>query len=100
MPLDLNLYSAFLFGLSKDDRITVWHMAALFGIIQLSENNDIKAPIYISRKKVMELSHINNFVTYHKCIKELQKFGYIEYFPSYHPAIGSRVQLILLDKQA
>ena len=93
MALDLNKYKAFLFAVIKDSRITVWHMAALFGIIQLSTDNDISAPIYISRKKVMELSHINNFVTYHKCIKELQEFGYIQYFPSYHPGIGSKVYL-------
>ena len=96
MPLDLNVYKAFLFGLSKDDRVTVWHMAALFGIIQLAVSNDISAPIYISRKKVMELAHINNFMTYHKCIKELQELGYIRYLPSYHPGIGSKIQL--LDK--
>jgi len=94
MPPDLNIYKSFLLAVSKDNRLTVWHMAALFGIIQLSAGNDIKAPIYISRKKVMELSHINNFVTYHKCIKELQQLGYIEYFPSYHPAIGSKVYIL------
>jgi len=94
MPLDLNVYKNLLLALSKDEKVTVWHMAALFGIIQLSDSNDIKAPICISRKKVMELSHINNFVTYHKCIKELQKFGYIQYFPSYHPAIGSKVYIL------
>jgi hypothetical protein len=94
MALDLNVYKAFLFTVIKDSRITVWHMAALLGIIQLAKDNDISAPIYISRKKVMELSHINNFVTYHKCIKELQELGYIQYFPSYHPAIGSRVHLL------
>jgi hypothetical protein len=94
MPLDLNVYKTLLFALSKDERVTVWHMATLFGIIQLSKVNDLTAPIYISRKKIMELSHINNFVTYHKCIKELQELGYIHYFPSYHPGIGSRVHLV------
>lgn len=94
MSLDLNVYKTLLFALSKDERVTVWHMATLFGIIQLSKENELTAPIYISRKKVMELSHINNFVTYNKCIKELQQFGYIKYFPSYHPAYGSKVYLI------
>jgi hypothetical protein len=93
MSLDLNVYKTLLFALSKDERVTVWHMAALLGIIQLSKVNDLTAPIYISRKKVMELSHINNFVTYHKCIKELQELGYIKYHPSYHPGIGSKIFL-------
>ena len=68
-------------------------MAALFAILHLADCNDIGQPIYISRKKIMGLSHINNFVTYHKCIRELQKFGYISYFPSYHPGIGTKVFL-------
>jgi hypothetical protein len=91
MSADFNLYRDLLGLLTKDSRITVWHMAAMFGIIQLSNSGDIKEPIYISRKRVMELAHINNFVTYHKCIKELQEFGYILYCPSYHPGIGSKV---------
>ncbi|HEY0055730.1 MAG TPA: hypothetical protein VGB63_10265 [Pedobacter sp.] len=69
-------------------------MAVIFGIIQLATNGNSKSPIFISRKKVMELSHINSFVTYHKCIKDLQQYGYIEYAPSYHPALGSKVYLL------
>lgn len=98
MPADLNLFGTYLILLSKDDRITVWHMAVIFGIIQLAAGDDIVMPIYISRKKVMQLSHINSIVTYHKCVKELQQFGYIDYFPSYHPAFGSRVYLRKIPK--
>ena len=94
MPPDSNIYRDLLVTLSTDKRITVWHMAALFAIVQLSDCKDITEPIFISRKKIMALSHINNFVTYHKCIKELQQFGYIQYYPSYHPAIGSKVHLL------
>lgn len=94
MPLDLNTYKALLAALAKDERLTVWHLATMFGIIQLAESSDINAPIYISRKKLMETAHIKNFVTYHKCIKELQALGYITYVPSYHPAFGSKVYLL------
>jgi hypothetical protein len=96
MP-DFNIYRDLLHYLINDSRITVWHMAVLFGIIQLANGYDFKEPIYISRKKIMSLSHVNNFVTYHKCIKELQIFGYIEYFPSYHPGIRSKIYLIKCD---
>jgi hypothetical protein len=92
--MDLNVFTCYLNSMVQDERITVWHMAMIFGFIRLATTSDLKAPIYISRKKVMRLSHIKNFMTYHKCIKDLQQFGYIQYFPSYHPAIGSRVHLI------
>jgi len=42
---------------------------------------------------MMRLSKISALGTYHKCIKELQNFGYIEYIPSFNPYKGSLVNL-------
>jgi hypothetical protein len=92
---DLNVFRHFLLSVSRDSRITVWHLALVFGIIQLATDSDIKLPIYISRKQVMELSRVSSIATYHKCIKELQIFGYIDYNPSYHPGIKTYVKLLL-----
>ena len=89
--VDLNIFKGLILALVRDKRITVWHMGVMLGIIQLANENDLHSLIYISRKKVMERGHINNIVTYHKCINELQNFGYIDYEPSYHPAYGSKV---------
>jgi len=91
--MDLNVFEKPLKILIKDKRVNVWHLAMMFGIMQLATNDDLRNPIYISRRKIMEYSHINNFMTYHKCLKELQIFGYISYFPSYHPGIGSKIIL-------
>lgn len=92
--IDLNIFKRLITTLVKDCRITVWHMGTMIGIIQLATENNISACISISRRRVMECGHINNFVTYHKCIRELQEFGYIRYEPSYHPGIGSKVFLL------
>lgn len=94
MKVDLNFFSSYLLSFSHDQRITVWHMAVVFAIIQLANTNESRAPIFISRKKIMQLAHIKSIVTYHKCISELQRFGYIQYDPSYHPELGSRVFLL------
>ena len=42
---------------------------------------------------MMKLSKIAAYGTYHKCIKDLQDFGYIEYSPSFNPYKGSLVNL-------
>ena len=42
---------------------------------------------------MMKLSKIAALGTYHKCIKDLQDFGYIEYLPSFNPYKGSLVNL-------
>jgi hypothetical protein len=39
----------------------------------------------------MALSHIRSIATYHKCLGQLEVYGYIHYQPSYHPVKGSLV---------
>ena len=41
----------------------------------------------------MGLSKVGSKTTYHKCMKELQQYGYLQYDPSYHPLRGSWVFL-------
>ena len=98
MLAELDIFKNCLLSLSRDERITVWHLAIVFGILQLA-TNDAAGPVYISRKKVMQASRIGSIVTYHKCMKELQLFGYIRYTPSYHPGIRSVVYLIQQERK-
>lgn len=87
--MDLNSIKPFMFRFLLDRRISVGHLAIVIAIITLAKEDN--APVFISRRIVMKLAHIKSIVTYHKLIKELQKFGYIDYIPSYHPGIRSRV---------
>ena len=48
----------------------------------------------VSRKKLMHFSRIKSVATYHKCIKELVAYGYIDYQPSYDPYRASNVALL------
>jgi hypothetical protein len=45
----------------------------------------------VTRRELMAFSKIASVATYHKCIRELDAFGYIRYYPSYHPKLGSQV---------
>ena len=42
----------------------------------------------------MEVAKISGLATHHKCIKDLGEFVYIQYAPSYNPAISSQVVLL------
>lgn len=95
MAIDLNIFSPVLSAFAQDSRITVWHMAILWAMIQLSEIKELQTPFGVSRRKIMDLAHIRSLMTYHKCIRELQQYGYIRYTPSYHPAFGSEVQILV-----
>jgi len=79
--------------LEKDIRINVWHMALILAIVRLADLQDNFTTIRVSRSVLMRLSHIRTLPTYHKYFKELQEFGYITYFPSYHPGFKSTLIL-------
>jgi len=51
-------------------------------------------PISVTRKEIMRLAHIGSIATYHKCVKELQEFGYMRYCPSYNPSLGSQINVL------
>ena len=56
------------------------------------------APCYaITRSSLMRAARIRSTATYHKAIKELQTFGYIKYYPSYHPGKHSRIEILNAD---
>jgi len=47
----------------------------------------------VNRKEVMALARIGSRVTYHRCIRELDRWGYIHYQPSYDPSSQSLVSV-------
>jgi hypothetical protein len=80
--------------LSTDRRITTWHTALCLCLYYLWCEHGIKNQVQVSRSILMRLTHIRSIVTYHKCISELQNYGYIYYQPSYHPSKGSTISLL------
>ena len=60
--------------------------------------NRFRNPISVSRSELMKISKIGSYNTYTKCIKELDKYGYIRYVPSFNAIRGSLVYLYTFDK--
>jgi hypothetical protein len=77
----------------EDSRLNPTHISLYLALFQFWNLNHFQNPISISRHEMMKLSKIAAYGTYHKCIKELQDFGYIEYLPSFNPYKGSMVNL-------
>jgi hypothetical protein len=76
-----------------DERISYPHIVLYMALFQCWNENEFINPILISRTKIMKLSKINSKSTYHKYMKDLTDFGYINYFPSYHPVLGTTINL-------
>lgn len=84
--------SAFFKKARHDERLTPLHCALYLAIFRhwLRNNGN---PVNISRRTLMQYSHIKSTATYTKCIYDLQTFGYLTYQPSYNPATGSSIIL-------
>lgn len=77
--------------MGSDSRMLSTHVSLLTALFVLWHQSGFANPFMVSRKKLMAFSRIASIATYHKCIRELDAFGYIRYQPSYHPIKGSLI---------
>ena len=87
--------TSFYEAIRDDPRIGPTHISLYMALFQLYNLNGLKNPVNICRKKVMEVAKIRGLATFHKCIKDLNVFGYIKYLPSYSSSKSSQINLLL-----
>lgn len=75
----------------KDHRIGATHISLYMAFFQQWVCNQYKNPIAVRRDEVMPIAKIFSKATYHKCLKELEQYGYIRYFPSRNHVCKSSV---------
>lgn len=85
--------AGFFDRVAKDDRLGPLHVSMYVSLFQFWNASRFKNPISISRSELMRVSKISAKATYHKCIKELNNYGYLRYEPSFNPIRGSLVYL-------
>lgn len=81
----------------RDDRLHPTHISLYISLFQFWNVQRFKNPISISRDEVMRVSKICSKATYHKCMKDLHNFSYLNYDPSFNPYRGSLVTLFDLE---
>jgi hypothetical protein len=82
-------------ALLKDQRLHPYHLAIYFALLHVWQEQNCVIPFRISRAEIMKASKIRAFTTYHKHMKDLDEFGFIQYEPSFHPLQGSSVTLLI-----
>lgn len=85
--------SGFFQKVAVDNRLNPTHVSLYMAVFQFWNSERFQNPVSISRQELMRISKISAKATYHKCIKDLHNFGYIQYIPSYNPFKGSLVYL-------
>jgi len=84
----------FFTNVREDHRVGPTHISLYMALFQLYHLNAFQNPVIITRSLVMDVAKISGLATYHKCIRELHNYGYIQYVPSFNPRVGSKVWLV------
>lgn len=66
---------------ATDHRIGPTHIS-LYMALAFTSGHDLAVPFYVPRDQVMALAKISSTVTYHRRLRELHEYGYVEYRPS------------------
>lgn len=85
--------NAFLEKAIKDERLLPSHISLYAAVISRWSKSNYNSRFKIFRKDLMRLSHINSIATYHKCIKQLDDYGYLKYQSSYNYYQGCLIQI-------
>lgn len=85
--------AGFFDRVAGDERLNPTHISMYVSLFQFWNASRFQNPISISRNELMKVSKISAKATYHKCMRELNDFGYLRYKPSYNPFKGSLVYL-------
>ena len=92
--------SGFFQKVAADNRLNPTHVSLYMAIFQFWNSERFQNPVSISRQELMRISKISAKTTYHKCIKDLHTYGYIQYLPSFNPFKGSLVYLFDMQSSA
>ncbi len=86
--------TGFFNKINNDNAINPTHISLYLALFQCWNVNRFKNPTGISREEIMKASKINSKATYHKCMKELEALGFMEYIPTYNPHSCSNVIMV------
>lgn len=73
--------SDFFNAIEKDYRISITHIGIYAALLQFRADRGFVNPVKAYRHEIMKIAKITGPVTYHKCIRELNEYGYINYIP-------------------
>ena len=88
------ILSCFFQAIENDPRIGVSHISLYCALLQYGVAQGTFTPMTVVGAEVMKIAKISGLGTYHRCIKDLNSYGYIRYVPSYNHRKKSKVYLL------
>lgn len=88
---NLKPLSDFFIAIEKDYRISITHIGVYAALLQFRMESGFVNPIQAYRYQIMKIAKITGPVTYYKCMRELDEYGYISYVPKRNRNQGSTI---------
>jgi len=85
----------FFQAVQSDFRISKTHIAIYSSILYCWQTKGQPTPLKVFSHEIMRIAKIEACSTYHRCLKELDSFGYLKYEPSFKKNDPSSLHLLL-----
>ena len=82
---------------SQDPKILSAHRSLYLAFFEVWNQNRFPQKLMVNSKQIMALAKIRSRTTYHKLIRDLKILGYLKYYPSNNPLIGSIIEMSRFD---
>ena len=79
-----------------DDRLNPTHISLYMALFQEWNSSRFANEFYVNRRDLMLASKIGSKSTYHRCVTDLDSWGYLFYFPSNNPYKGSKIKMSII----
>lgn len=86
--------SDFFEAIGNDARISITHIGIYAALLQYRVQNGFANPIQVFSHQIMSIAKLSSAITYHKCVRDLNEYGYIRYEPSFNRMKGSKIYFI------
>lgn len=83
--------SDFFAAIEQDGRISITHIGIYAALLEYRAKMGNSNPIVAFSYDIMKIAKISSAMTYHKCVKDLNAYGYIRYEPSFNKNRGSKI---------
>jgi len=83
----------------EDSRIKQGHITLYLSFFQKWNQEFFKQTLTINREQIMDRAKIKSKTTYHNYLRDLNDWGYLQYYPSFNPARGSKIKMAIFFAQ-
>ena len=85
---------------SLEEKLSAYHISLYISLFQIWNMNRFQNPFTVFRSEIMLISRIGSKSTYHRCLCDLEKMGYLIYIPSKNAFVGSKIEIISFDNSS